>query len=699
MAFLKSQSKGSLIRTTLIKMAVRIALVTLGATAISYFHLMSVLETQTQEQLQKYIIERGQRESDIFILATDNQSALKQALLKQLKELGNRDPQAEFSRRFVKWSDGTTRNAPENQPTQSFDTEKYPTVFIGPQVKIDADVRRRVLTFYNLVKQYGPIWHTRFVNIYIDGPENFDVTYWPGVPWALDAKADFSIPDQEYFYVADKKHNPKRKPTWTGLYFDPVVKLWMVSLVTPVDNAQGKQIASIGNDIIMEELMSRTIYDHLEGTYNLIFRDDGRLIVHPDRLTQIQQKQGKFNILESGDRHLNQIFQLVKNSQPGQFVIDNMANNEYLAVTKINGPNWYFVTVFPKSILASKAFKNAQFILLLGLLALLIEIAALYVVFREQVAKPLAELTSATQQVAAGDFNIQLDSTRPNELGWLANSFNKMSAEVAAREQSLIQSEAEARQLAAENLRMSTELAITRQIQQMILPKSEELRQIPGLDIAGFMEPADEVGGDYYDVVPHNGKVKIGIGDVTGHGLESGVLMIMVQTAVRTLLANNETDPRRFLNTINQVIYDNVQRMNSNKNLSLVLLDYQAGHVKLSGQHEMILVVRSNGQIERIDTTDLGFFLGLLPDISEFIAQAEVQLQPGDGVILYTDGITEAENEFQEYYSLERLCQVVSQNWRRSAGEIRQAIVADVQAHIGEHKVYDDITLLVLKQK
>jgi serine phosphatase RsbU (regulator of sigma subunit) len=81
---------------------------------------------------------------------------------------------------------------------------------------------------------------------------------------------------------------------------------------------------------------------------------------------------------------------------------------------------------------------------------------------------------------------------------------------------------------------MSAELAVSRKLQQMLLPKEHELNQIPGLEIAGFMEPATEVGGDYYDVLNHNGNVKIGIGDVTGHGLESGVVMLMTQTATRT---------------------------------------------------------------------------------------------------------------------------------------------------------------------
>ncbi|MCP4109582.1 MAG: PAS domain S-box protein, partial [Desulfobacteraceae bacterium] len=102
-------------------------------------------------------------------------------------------------------------------------------------------------------------------------------------------------------------------------------------------------------------------------------------------------------------------------------------------------------------------------------------------------------------------------------------------------------------ELKTENLRMSTELDVTRRLQQMILPTPDELQQIEGLDIVGYMKPAAEVGGDYYDVLRHNGSVKIGIGDVTGHGLESGVLMLMTQTAVRTLLTSGEKDPARFL--------------------------------------------------------------------------------------------------------------------------------------------------------
>ena len=253
--------------------------------------------------------------------------------------------------------------------------------------------------------------------------------------------------------------------------------------------------------------------------------------------------------------------------------------------------------------------------------------------------------------------------------------------------------------LQQENSRLSAELEVTQRLQMMLLPKEQELSQIEQLEIAGFMEPADEVGGDYYDVLQHHGRVTIGIGDVTGHGLESGVLMLMVQTAVRTLMENNETDPKKFFEVLNRTIYKNVQRMDSDKNLSLCLVDYHENVLSISGQHEEMVVVRSQGVVERIDTIDLGFPIGLEETIEDFVFQAQISLESGDVVVLYTDGITEAENYLGVHYGLERLCSVIQATWQQSAPAIRKAVIEDVRSHIGVEKVYDDITLVVLKQK
>jgi len=317
--------------------------------------------------------------------------------------------------------------------------------------------------------------------------------------------------------------------------------------------------------------------------------------------------------------------------------------------------------------------------------------------------KPIYQLLGTISAVAQKqDYSVRTAKTGNDEFGQLIDGFNHMLAKIQQRDEELAHANQEIshlnHQLKAENRRMSAELDIAQTLQQLVLPRQSELDAVAELDIAAYMEPADEVGGDYYDVLAHEGQVVIGIGDVTGHGLESGVLMIMVQTAVRALLTSNTGQPKDFLRALNSTIYQNVSRMSSDKNLTIALLDYKSGKLRFSGQHEELLLVRQNGQIESIDTMELGFIVGIVDDITEYIQQVELDLQQGDGVVLYTDGITEAFNQQGKQYGLTRLCETISQHWQQPAANIKNAVIADVRAHIGQARVYDDITLLVLKQ-
>ena len=252
--------------------------------------------------------------------------------------------------------------------------------------------------------------------------------------------------------------------------------------------------------------------------------------------------------------------------------------------------------------------------------------------------------------------------------------------------------------LQSENMRMTKELNMLKQMQQMILPRADELKAIADLDIVGYMEPADEVGGDYYDILYIDGIVTIGIGDVTGHGLESGILMVMTQTAIRTLQEIRELDPVKFLDVVNRTIFKNVSRMNSQKNLTLLIITYFQGKFSVSGQHEEVIVFRKGGNVKQVETVELGFPIGIYEEISDFIYQEHIELEVGDGIVLYTDGIPEAFNIHKQQYGLERLHQVISQNWQGTALQIKQAIIDDVKQFIGDQKVFDDITLVVIKQ-
>ncbi|EIJ42157.1 serine phosphatase RsbU, regulator of sigma subunit [Beggiatoa alba B18LD] len=254
--------------------------------------------------------------------------------------------------------------------------------------------------------------------------------------------------------------------------------------------------------------------------------------------------------------------------------------------------------------------------------------------------------------------------------------------------------------LYSENTRMANELEVSHRIQRMVLPKNHELQQLADLEVALAMHAATEVGGDYCDVFQQNGHIICGIGDVTGHGLESGVIMLMVQSALRALFANDaQLSPQAIWNALNHMVCQNVRRMELDKNLSLLLVDYYNGKARLMGQHEEVLIIRQHKPIERIDTFELGFVIGLSEeDMSAFVKEYEITLEIDEGIVLFTDGITEAENEQGEFYGIERLCSLIESYKQASASLLQQAIMDDLTRFIGNATIYDDITLIVLKR-
>jgi sigma-B regulation protein RsbU (phosphoserine phosphatase) len=324
----------------------------------------------------------------------------------------------------------------------------------------------------------------------------------------------------------------------------------------------------------------------------------------------------------------------------------------------------------------------------------------------------LSELATAARKLRDKDYTVRVSMPEDDEVGEVGAAFNSMAEEIRyhtdnlqhlvdVRTADLAKANSEIstlnEMLKSENVRLGAELDVARRIQMMVLPREDELHAVPRLDIATFMEPADEIGGDYYDVLQHDGRTKIGIGDVTGHGLESGVLMLMVQSVARGLQEQGEDEPRKFLSVLNRAIYKNVERTEFGKHLTLAFIDYHDNCITLSGQHEEVLIIRKDGNLERVDTIDLGFPVGLEPDIAEFVHTRDLPFASDDVMILYTDGVTEAESPAGELFGFERLCDSAARHRFGRAEDIKEGIIRDLMSHIGTQKIHDDITLVVLR--
>jgi len=345
--------------------------------------------------------------------------------------------------------------------------------------------------------------------------------------------------------------------------------------------------------------------------------------------------------------------------------------------------------------------------------SLLIVFAAVYAI-SGRITAGLSALADAARRLQNKDYSVRVAIPTRDEVAEVGHAFNRMAEEISFHTENLENLVTERtkelasankeilalnKRLKSENLRLGAELDVARQIQMMVLPKDKELSEVPEIEIAGYMEPADEVGGDYYDVLRDGRRIKVGIGDVTGHGLESGVLMLMVQSVARALQERGADDPKLFLEVLNRAIFKNIERTNSDKHLTLAFLDCEDNKVTLSGQHEEVLVLRAAGTIERIDTMDLGFPIGLESDISDFVATRDIPFQSGDIIILHTDGVTEAESPSGELYGFERMCDAAWRYRFGTAAQIVEGIIYELMAHIGTQKVHDDITLVVMRHR
>ncbi len=428
--------KKTKLSTTILKsVSARVLIVIIISSSLSYLHLYNTIAKGAKETLQKYVSERGKREDSLFLLAQNNHQVLKAEALKRFAGPVTKEELLRFDKLLRRLPDGTVRNKRE-----SYDGTKMAGVFIPANVKISDDLKHRIIIMIDLVETFGKAFRSQFQDTYFTTSENIMVLYWPEVPnWTMEMKADFNMLEEEYGWVANKINNPERVSKWTGAFYDIVGKTWMASLETPIDG-EGWSV-TIGHDVMLDELVSRVSSEQLEGTYNVIFRKDGRLVAHPRLLSDL--KQEKLDLLNIDDLFLKQMYEaaLKKSDQlsQGAIVIEHPDGNNFIAITKIRGPEWLFVTVYPHVLITSAALNGISFILILALASLAFEIMFLYYGLKRDVVGPLQKLEDSVRKISEGEYQARLDMDRTDELGQLAESFNIMGKQISDHEKSLIQ--------------------------------------------------------------------------------------------------------------------------------------------------------------------------------------------------------------------------------------------------------------------
>jgi serine phosphatase RsbU (regulator of sigma subunit) len=244
------------------------------------------------------------------------------------------------------------------------------------------------------------------------------------------------------------------------------------------------------------------------------------------------------------------------------------------------------------------------------------------------------------------------------------------------------------------------EMELAKKIQTVLLPEKPE---IPGYEISAFMRPAVEVGGDYYDIINAGGMNWVVIGDVSGHGISAGLIMMMVQTAINVTLSKNpKMPPSELLQAINMTIKKNIIRLGGDKYVTITALAvFDNGRFHFSGLHQNILIYRSKTRtVESVETE--GFWIGIIDDIHGMLRDERLEMNLDDMMLLFTDGITEAwekgsqmdkRDAEKQMFGENRLVERLSAHGKGKTEDVKNAILDALQ----EYDCIDDVSMVILK--
>jgi sigma-B regulation protein RsbU (phosphoserine phosphatase) len=365
-------------------------------------------------------------------------------------------------------------------------------------------------------------------------------------------------------------------------------------------------------------------------------------------------------------------------------------------IAVISRPTYLYALLFASSVKVGKVvwamlIGIAAFFALLELVALLMASSLSWTITRS-----VAELYQGTRAIDAGHLEHRIPVKRKDQLAALANSFNRMAASVS---ELLVQQR--------EKERLLNELAIAQEVQTTLFPRSPA--HMGSLEVHGTCLPARTVGGDYFDFIfgfgpglgadgKSAGHVTLALGDISGKGISAALLMSALHSADRAFSAavgeeGTPVSPALLLKLLNAHLFRSTQ---SARYATLFLATYDPATSRLTysnGGHLPPLVISKDGSVQRLEVG--GAVVGLLDGLE--YEEATVQLEPGDLLVAYTDGLTEPEKNGEDFGE-QRLMEFVRARRNEPLTVLATNTLQVVKAWIGEQEQPDDMTVVLARQ-
>lgn len=431
----------------------------------------------------------------------------------------------------------------------------------------------------------------------------------------------------------------------------------------------------------------------------IINRDTSKVIINPNTTAENAEKsevqiETVLNTSQNGE--LSGLSEKIKNNPTGITTCTIDGKKMIVAYSALDNVEWSMVTVISEKdnlIVGSINHLDGQIFMTLLVYAALFAVAVCVILlvtrrYSKRFTEPIILLKEGAKVISGGDLDHRLSISTGDEIEELGEAFNHMAINLDTYIKNLAS-------ITAEKERIGAELNVATQIQASMLPCIfPAFPERKEFDIYASMNPAKEVGGDFYDFfLVDDDHLAVVMADVSGKGVPAALFMVIAKTLIKDR-AQAGLSPDEVFTMVNQ------QLCESNEEGLFVtawlgVMEISTGHmVYVNAGHNPPLVCKADEQYEYLRMRP-GFVLAGMEGMK--YKTGEIELKPGDFLYLYTDGVTEATNADNQLYGEERLRETLNENKEKIPEDVLIAVKADIDAFVGSAPQFDDITMLGLK--